>query len=437
MKPSLFFSLLAFSMNALAQINQPKDYLQIPTPNSFGIMNVGTKNEGNKELNQRSLVQIYDSVYHWQWDTPNSIWVIQSKTIGLVYNSINNLTNYTTQILNSGVWEDSENYTATYDANGNLTGRLIQTWHGAWLNVQKSIYTYDANNNQTGNVVQNWVGHSWINNQQSIYTYDTDNKLLSYIYQNWDGSTWTNNSLSSYSYDANNNLERELSQTWNGNSWENSRQYIYTYDVNNYLTTEVGQDWNGSAWADSRQSFYTYDASNNLVNVLSQVFEGSTWVNSSQSIYTFDANNNLAGISGQNWSNSAWVTVWEFVYAYDINNFTTSYSYKYWDNSGTELMGGDSSYYYAHTIVGIINLPIHEQNITICPNPNSGKFNISSNSPITSIEVFNLLGDRIYSDFNLNRQIVKVIDLSTVPKGIYIVNVQNATGMHSRKIVIH
>jgi hypothetical protein len=437
MKPSLLFSLLAFSINAFAQINPPKDYLQIPTPNSFGIMNVGTKIKGNKEVNQRSLIQIYDSVYHWQWDTLNSIWEVQSKTIGLVYNTTNNLTNYTTQILNAGVWENSENYTATYDVNGNLTGRVTQTWHGAWLNVQKSIYIYDANNNQTGNVVQNWVGHSWINNQQSLYTYDADNNLINYLYQNWNGSIWINSSISSYSYDANNNLASELSQTWNGISWENSQQYIYNYNANNYMVSVLVQNWNGSAWADSHQSFYTYDADNNLVNVLSKNFEGNVWVNSSQSIYSFDINNNMTGIFGQTWNGNSWVNAWQFLYVYDINNFTTSYAYKYWDNTGNELMGGDSSYYYAHTIVGIKNLPIHDQNITISPNPNSGKFIISSNSFITSIEVFNLFGDRIYSDFNLNCQILKAIDMSNVPKGIYIAKVQSGKGMHSRKIVIH
>ena len=50
---------------------------------------------------------------------------------------------------------------------------------------------------------------------------------------------------------------------------------------------------------------------------------------------------------------------------------------------------------------------IQEGNITVYPNPSSGKFTISSNNIISSIEIYNLLGEQIYSDFTNNRQTSK------------------------------
>ncbi|MFZ4707737.1 MAG: T9SS type A sorting domain-containing protein [Bacteroidales bacterium] len=436
MKKVLLFAILALSVNAFAQSNHPLATLY-PSINTIVNNNYRLEPGTCKTPGQRSLFQIYDSVYHWQWDTISSSWLVQSKTIDLVYDAGNNLLNYTTQIRNAGAWENSENYTASYDANGNLTSRITQIWNSNWVNSRKNTYTYNADNNQTSNIGQIWDGHSWINTSQIIYSYDAANNLISYLYQDWNGTLWVNNSLSSYSYDAGNNETNELAQIWNSTTWENSRQYLYSYDANNLLVNELVQDWNGSAWLDSQRSIYAYDNSDNLTNVLSQVFENGNWDNSSQSIFTFDANNNLAGISGQNWYSNAWVNAWNFTYAYDVNNFTTSYTYKYWDNTGTELIGGDSSYYYSHTVVGINKLVAQDQSISIFPNPGNGKITLNSYNAITSIEIYNLVGETIYSDFNLSCQTTKAVDISNVSKGIYFVKVQIGKKEINKKIVIY
>jgi hypothetical protein len=227
-----------------------------------------------------------------------------------------------------------------------------------------------------------------------------------------------------------------LYQTWVGSAWENSYQYIYTYDANNNRTSLLYQTWVGSAWENSYQYIYTYDASNNLTSELDQNWNGSAWMNSQQCIYTYDAKNNLTNYLVQTWNGSAWINNTQYTYTYDANNFAISRSYKYWNSAGTIVDYGDSTYYYFHTVLGINDLIVPVESITVYPNPSSGKFTISSNSTISALEIYNLLGELIYSDFKLNQQKSKEIDLSGSAKGIYFIKTYSGTKIYTRKIVV-
>jgi len=77
-----------------------------------------------------------------------------------------------------------------------------------------------------------------------------------------------------------------------------------------------------------------------------------------------------------------------------------------------------------------------ENNFTIFPNPNKGIFSIQqlSNSTTQSIEIFNILGEKIYSGFNKNN--ISTIDISSSPKGLYYVKLNDGTNITSRKIIV-
>jgi N-acetylneuraminic acid mutarotase len=77
-----------------------------------------------------------------------------------------------------------------------------------------------------------------------------------------------------------------------------------------------------------------------------------------------------------------------------------------------------------------------EENIGIYPNPGKGKFTINGTSQITAIEVYNLLGDRIYTDYNLRQQTPEELYLSNAPKGIYVVKIYTGTKSLNRKVII-
>ncbi len=76
---------------------------------------------------------------------------------------------------------------------------------------------------------------------------------------------------------------------------------------------------------------------------------------------------------------------------------------------------------YSEVVLGIgDNSPL---NFSICPNPTSGILNIQSDTPISQIEVYNLLGQLVVSNNNK-----KVIDISNVSQGIYFIKIMDEKG---------
>jgi hypothetical protein len=454
MKKALLFTILALSINAFAQSKRPASNMQHTASKSFEnvqgrLEEGGWKTSGiyiemksgpafkHQIPNQRDLIQILDSMYMWTWDTLYIQWKNNFKYIDIIYNLKNNLTSYTRQSLNGSAWENVSKYTFTYDANNNNTSELQQSWDGsAWVNYLQYIFTYDANNNNTSWLWQIWGGSAWVNYRQYTYTYDANYNETNVLSQNWDGSAWVNYYQLIYTYESNNNLTSSLQQVWDSGAWWNLFKGTYLYDANNNLTSYFQQTWYGSDWVNKVQEIHSYDANNNKTSVLSQNWVYGAWVNSFQGTYLYDANNNLTSYLQQTWYGSDWVNWFQDIYTYDANNFTKSETWKYWNITGTKIERGDSIYCYFHTIIGLNDLMIQEGHITVYPNPNHGQFTISSNSNISSIEIYNLLGVPIYSDFTNNRQTSKEIDLSNSPRGIYFIKIYDGTNNHCGKIIL-
>jgi len=424
MKKALLFAILALSINAFAQIKRPTPDTQYRLSDSKEnfkrrMEDGGWKTSGRysgrslgqaikyQTLKQLSLIPIIDSAYRWEWDTISIGWKIKSKFINIVYDAYNNLISYTGQSWNGSIWENSLQSTSTYDASNNQTSELGQYWNGsAWENSAQYTYTYDANNNPASYIGQSWNGSAWENYFQYIWTYDANNNRASELGQNWNGTAWENSSQITYTYNANNNQTGYLSQFWTGSEWWDVSQGTNTYDANNNLTIELEKSWSGIDWENYWLYTYTYDANNNRTKELQQSWNGSTWENYSQDIYSYDA-----------------------------NNFMMSDSYKYWNYNGTEISSGDSTYYYFHGGGTGINVMI-VGGITVYPNPSRGKITISSNSSVSSIEIYNLLGERIYTNLKCKQQTSREIDLTNFPEGIYFVKIYNGMKSHSKKIVI-
>jgi len=73
--------------------------------------------------------------------------------------------------------------------------------------------------------------------------------------------------------------------------------------------------------------------------------------------------------------------------------------------------------------------------VNIYPNPSSGKFTLQSAETFSSIEITNLLGEKVYStQFSQSTQLT--INLSDKPKGIYFVKFNSDKGTEVRKIII-
>lgn len=84
---------------------------------------------------------------------------------------------------------------------------------------------------------------------------------------------------------------------------------------------------------------------------------------------------------------------------------------------------------------------LNAYNVSVYPNPNSGKFNITLNTgeqSVVNIKIFNLLGTIVYHEENVNvfNSMTKTLDLSSLPKGIYHLKVEGARGTSILRVVI-
>lgn len=76
--------------------------------------------------------------------------------------------------------------------------------------------------------------------------------------------------------------------------------------------------------------------------------------------------------------------------------------------------------------------PNTNPSLLISPNPTNGVFTITTEKEkISAIEIYNLLGDKIYSTSNPQ------IDLSSQPNGIYFLQIKTKEGNISKKIIIN
>ena len=101
-----------------------------------------------------------------------------------------------------------------------------------------------------------------------------------------------------------------------------------------------------------------------------------------------------------------------------------------WSKDGTSSYSNDCN-------VSVTKIPTLEQLTTVFPNPTSGKINLETSQDFSyNIEVQNLLGQFVLT-IPTSRQRMQRIDLSTFPKGTYLIHIQNATERITKKIVLN
>lgn len=134
------------------------------------------------------------------------------------------------------------------------------------------------------------------------------------------------------------------------------------------------------------------------------------------------------------WDGGNWLTYSQYSRSIDANGIVLSKTIRRWDQPGTEVVSGDSSYYYYHTVeTGLPDL--NAANASVYPNPTNGRITISSNNSISGIEIYTISGKLVYADFKVN-QSSNEIDLSGNSKGIYIVKIYDGTKYYSCKVVL-
>jgi len=107
---------------------------------------------------------------------------------------------------------------------------------------------------------------------------------------------------------------------------------------------------------------------------------------------------------------------------------------------GDTIWAGTSKGLWKRSINNLITSNF-EQNINntfyVYPNPTNGKFNITNENAIKSIEILNIFGKVIYNG-KIDDYINKIeIDISSFSKGIYFIKVNNNEEIHFEKLILN
>lgn len=131
------------------------------------------------------------------------------------------------------------------------------------------------------------------------------------------------------------------------------------------------------------------------------------------------------------------------------NSVTTGYYYSWYEKDlgwpVLEIGKGlrmeedfQSASYSSSLVTGINSIAYSENSFSIYPNPNNGVFSISlqNTDAKLEVEIYNLLGEKVYAISNFKQQTTNEIDISNFPRGIYFVLINDRTRIYERKIVI-
>ena len=414
-----------------------------------GIIISGQQNLSVYDNNNNETSQINQT-----WDTSSKTWLNTDKTT-YTYDVNKSNTSLTMQKWTAGAWLNDTQYSnIIWTSQGKETIALsydVMQWvNNSWSAIGKCTSTLDAYNNVTSQLQQDWDGSksAWVNSSQDISTYDVNNNLTSDLYQRWNNTTgvWDNDYLNTWTYDANNYLTSEGGQSWNSltSKWEMpSHKTIDTFDANHNKTNSLDQtlDTVTNTLVNYIQSIYTFDEYNNQTSYVYQFWDAVTgaWVNQyNKTIQTYDANHNKTSDISQEWNiiSSTWVNNYKMTTNYDTNNLIDNTVYISFDADGKTVDYGDSTLNFYRTVINAVqNIKTAESEVSVFPNPSNGKFIISSpESSINAVEIFNLLGDKVYS--NANQSAKSEINLSTAAKGVYLLKINNGTKSNGTKIVI-
>ncbi len=386
------------------------------------------------------------------WDS------IESKTNGYCYA----LTTYNGNLIEGG----------HFDSAGGRFASKIAEWNGtSWsplgsgLNTSPILYTYyvtvtaltvyngnliaggwfDSAGGTVANDIAEWNGTSWLPLGNGITNGDAG--VLSLAVYN--GNLIAGGEFTMAGGQPVNNIAE-----WNGTSWSALGSgvahgvvlpFVYALAVYNGNLIAAGEfdsaggklvnniaAWNGTSWSALGNGIRV----GNTGGIYSlAVFNGNLIVGG-----TFDsAGSNLVNDIAE-WNGSSWSSLGKGMSGSLISSSVSDlavynsslYAGGTFDSAGGKLANNIAEWCPGTCPTGI-NEITESSSVNIFPNPNNGVFTIALSHPALdagsqTIEVFNVFGERIFSEILRSAQDDKVINLNGQPNGVYFYRVLNETG---------
>ena len=156
----------------------------------------------------------------------------------------------------------------------------------------------------------------------------------------------------------------------------------------------------------------------------------NNWLESVKSEGAYDSIGNLILDSRYTWDSAtnSWKGSYKYEFNFDSNgNYTVRMSYAWDSNNNSWQLSGISSFFYSSKNISILNNPTL-MNVYLFPNPAKDEFQISGLTENSRITLFDLNGKSLINKDVINNE---PISISTLKKGIYLVNFTSSDGNHA------
>ena len=370
-------------------------------------------------------------------------------------------------------WIHTDSVQYAYDRQNIIEETTLVYEVGEWSIDRVFIYEYDSEDNLSIQITQKKDADILINHIKRNFEYDSDNRIISFQTQLWDLDIedWVNWVQANFEYNIDGLRTSQTGQRWTDGQWVNFNQFVYDYPADGTKTT-VDQFWSSTTmtWGEisRRKNTTTYDNNNNIISDLQEEWKNEMWQNESKQTFEFNADNertlrfNQSWDSQENewenylreittfnssapftqrttilefWEETDWRTNRKITYDFTEGGNVSLIVRESWDTAWTLL---DRTFYYYDITTDVTELESNPFSLSVSPNPGNGLVNINFTELNTeaSIQLFNIHGQLIYSKVINNSSNNLKLDLSHLPKGSYILQLNTDRQTSTQKMLI-
>ncbi|MCX6351610.1 MAG: T9SS type A sorting domain-containing protein [Bacteroidetes bacterium] len=365
----------------------------------------------------------------------------------------------------SGVWTDSSKVLRTLNAKDQVTEELTQMWSGsAWLDDKKISYNYDSKGNYEGAKTEIKVGSNWAVKSQdkNVYTYNGSGNVSGAQVTHWDSAAnkfivdeqhtyyYTSGKISDAVIVSN---TQGAVDSFAGISWKvfdatQVNPVLAIFDLTSYFSNSamlVGggkyisyvdylYDSTSSQWLQNRRITRTY-TTDTLKNVeTTEQWAGVKYIDLFVDSSTYHADKSLKR---------------EAVYVlYPKATFIMAVKWNKTFNANKDVVTSELQIQQAKRLQNIFKVAYGYSTVSIeeilktngmatYPNPVSNLLNIQFNNPTKSgvIRVQDITGKVVLSYNIIGGENFFSVDVSSLPKGMYLLNYSTAETTVSTKII--
>jgi hypothetical protein len=378
-------------------------------------------------------------------------------------------------------WVHQSNSTFTYNAQGKPIEELQQD-PTTNQNKVRITYTYDTNGNNRTTYSYQWQNSAWMlaYGYRDSIVYTPANKIASIIERMYRPTTgWENNMRIDFIYDINNN---QLEQSWTNWDrtlavWQPFSKETRTYNTSGIITQKQYLNYLNGAWTilytennitwhvpnviaatysldDPRLNYpervsITMGANGGTVKLTEYYFTPSSqWRNSTKETITYDNNGNLTRRYYETFNNNG---VWEItsdnqqILTYN-NLFDITERVTRGANYGSLPGNGFppylnkyvySNFQYFPRLLGTTKENLTVLRATIYPNPTQDLITIQlpSNKALKLTATISDISGKKWFSKPFNSGELLQINVETLPKGIYLIQLETEKGKTLQKII--